>query len=90
MDKFTIEPQRDGEYLAQIESLEGSTSVTVALVDMEDAGDGQLTDDEATARATISYLLSHQDASDLPTRIEVGDVLAAYPDALDKILALRE
>lgn len=89
MDDFTIESQRDGEYLAQIESLEGSTYVTVALGDVQDASDGQLTDDEATARAIVSYLLSHQDASDLPTRIEVGDVLAAYPDALEKILALE-
>ncbi len=87
MEKFKIETQGDGEYLVRTGSLDGSTSVTLILGNVGGASGGRLTDDETTARATIQFLLSHQDASDLPPRIEFEDVLAAYSDAVDGIEA---
>jgi hypothetical protein len=49
-----------------------------------------MADDEATASAVMLYLLGRQDASDLPARVEIDDVLATYADAADVIAALRE
>ena len=51
--------------------------------------EGRLGDDEATAVATIAYLLEHQDAADLPELVDIGDVVAAYPDAVERIAGLR-
>ncbi|RMB60134.1 hypothetical protein [Tessaracoccus antarcticus] len=90
MDTFEIVSQGDGEYLVRVVSLDGNTSVTIDLDHAGDDSAGRLGDDEATARATIKYLLTHQDASDLPERIELGDLLAAYPDGVDRIEALRD
>lgn len=89
MDTFEIVEQDDGEYRVQVGSLDGRTLVSVVLADADDVSGGRLANDAATARATIAYLLTHQDASDLPPRIEIGDVLAAYSDAVDGIVSLR-
>lgn len=90
MDKFEIVARGDGEYQVEVESLDGITSITFLLGDADDLSEGQLADDEKTARAAIRFLLTHQDASDLPYRLEIGDVLAAYPDAIDGINAQRD
>ena len=37
----------------------------------------------------VAYLLGHQDAADLPTMVDLGDVVAAYPDAVEHIAGLR-
>lgn len=89
MDELEIVPQGEGEYRIRVGSLDGSTSLTLLLSEADEASDGRLGDDEATARAAIAYLLSHQDASDLPWRVEIADVIVAYPDAVDGIEALR-
>ncbi|MDO5736075.1 MAG: hypothetical protein Q4P15_06330 [Propionibacteriaceae bacterium] len=89
MDKITFVSQDDGEYVFRVPSLEGSVSVIVMFGDAAEASEGRLTDDRATAHATLHYLLSHQEAADLPARIEIGDVVAAYADAVDQILASR-
>lgn len=75
------EPLGDGSYSMSTESYDGTVTVTVSLVKAAELTDGRLTDDEATARATLRYLLGHQDAADLPEFIDIGDVLAAYDDA---------
>lgn len=90
MDKFEIVSQGNCEYLVEVDSLDGITSVTLTLGDVDDVSEGRLTDDEKTARAAFQFLLTHQDASDLPPRIEIVDVLAAYPDAIEGIEALRD
>lgn len=89
MDEFEIVSQGDGEYSAQLPGLDGYTSLTVVLVEAVAASEGQLEDDEATARALISFLLEHQEAADLPARIEFADVVVAYPDAVDRMVSLR-
>lgn len=90
MDDFEIVSEGNGEYRVRAGSHFGSASVTVALSNASDSSGGRLTDDEATARAAIRFLLSHQDAGDLPPRIDIEDVFAAYPDAVDSIESLRD
>ena len=88
MNEFEIAVQGEGEYNAKLPSHDGYTSLTVVLVQAEDVSEGRMVADEATAHALISFLLEHQEASDLPPRIEFADVVVAYPDALDRIAAL--
>ncbi len=89
MEKFEIVSQGDGEYRVRVGSRDGSTTLTVLVGDAAEASGGRLGDDALTARAVIQFLLRHQDASDLPGRIEIEDVMAAYSDAVDEIEALR-
>lgn len=88
MTQIHIEAQGGAEYLATIGSYGGSTTVTLLLGDAAAASDGRLGDDAATARATIAYLLEHQGAEDLPATLDLGDVVASYPDAVERIAAL--
>lgn len=88
MAQITIEAQGDGEYRARIGSDEASTTVALTLRDADAVSDGRLSDDEATARATVAFLLGHQDAEDLPATVDLGDVVAAYPDAVERIAGL--
>ena len=90
MEKFQIEGQGSGEYRVHVDSRDGSTSLTILLLDAVSASGGRLTDDVDTARAAFEFLLRHQDASDLPEQIDIQDVIAAYADALDEIEVLRE
>jgi hypothetical protein len=87
---FEIEDQGGGQYLVRANSLEDRTTLTLVLSGASTATDGTLAEDEATASATMLYLLGRQDASDLPARVEIDDVLASYPDAADAIAAIRE
>lgn len=87
---FTIEDQGDGEFLVRAEALDDEiTELTIVLSDAGSASDGSLAEDEPTASATMRFLLTHQDPADLPWRVYITDVLAAYPDAAEKIAALR-
>ncbi|WP_236864070.1 hypothetical protein [Brevibacterium daeguense] len=92
MDDFEIVEQQDGEYLFRIGAGDETASVTLSLTldGAEAASDGQLADNEATARATVRYLLEHQDADDLPEQVALPDVLVAYPGAIDRIVRLRD
>lgn len=85
---FEIVPQGEGEYLIRAAAHDGTMTVTLALAEAGSVSEGRLADDEATAGATVRYLLEHQDAGDLPEQVEIGDVVAAYPDAVDRIAAL--
>ena len=89
MAEIDIEAQGGGEYRARIGSYDGATIVTLTLGDADAVSEGRLADDEATARATVAYLLRHQDAEDLPPMVDLGDVVAAYPDAVEQISGLR-
>lgn len=87
---FEIEDQGGGQYLVRANSLEDRTILTLVLSGASTATGGTLAEDEATASAVMLYLLGRQDASDLPARVEIDEVLATYPDAADAIAALRE
>ena len=87
---FEIEDQGGGESLVRAKALEDRAILTVVLSGASTATGGTLAEDEATASAVMLYLLGRQDASDLPARVEIDDVLATYPDAADAIAALRE
>lgn len=86
---FSLEPSGDSTYEATVPSLDGSASITLRLDGLDAASDGRLSEDEPTARAVLHFLLEHQDAADLPQEVDAEQVLAAYPDAVDGILARR-
>lgn len=92
MEDFEITPQGDGEYLIRTPGGNDTDPATfdLDLGDAESVSDGRLADDERTVRATVRYLLEHQEAGDLPERVEIADVDAAYPDAVDRIVALLD
>ena len=88
--EFQIEDQGDAQFLVRAEALDDEkVELTIDLRESEAASEGALPEDEATAQATMRYLLTHQDPADLPARVEIADVLAAYPDAAERIAALR-
>lgn len=87
---MTIDPDPQGGYRLRVQSSDGPVGSVLLLEGADDLSGGLLGDDEATARATAEFLLSHQDAADLPATIEIDEVLAAYPDAVQAILARRE
>ena len=84
-----VEKRPQGGYWVRAQSPEGPVRSALLLDDAEDLSDGRLSDDEATARATAEFLLSHQDAADLPTIIDLDEVLAAYSDAVEGIVGRR-
>ena len=87
--ELAIDDQGGGLYLAHVGYADGATLVRLLLTDATQHTQGRLEADAPTARATIRYLLSLQDARDLPERVELPDVLAAYPDAVSTIAELR-
>lgn len=86
-EPFELQARDAGTYSVRARSLDGHTTFTLVLAD--DTADDNLPADEPTARATVRYLLEHQDATDLPPWIELTDIAAAYPGALERIATLR-
>lgn len=82
------EPQGDSLYLMTAPSYDGTTTLTLGLARAAELSSGRLGDNEATAVATLRYLLTHQDAADLPEMAHFADVAAAYDDAVEAIVAL--
>ena len=86
---FELEAQGEGTYLVSAPSLDDLVTFTLVMSAAAGASEGRLADDEPSVRATVRYLLAHQEAADLPEWIEIGDVVAAYPDAVEAIVGLR-
>ena len=84
-ERNELERLGTGEFLIRGGSGDDSCEFVLALADAEDASDGGLTDDEATARATTRFLLTHQFAGDLPERLEITEFTAAYYGAVYEI-----
>lgn len=85
-----VESLGEGRYLMQVPSYDGTVELTVGVARAAEVSDGVLSDDEPTARAMMAYLLTHQDAADLPELVEIGDVVAAYADAVEAIAGFRQ
>ena len=85
--EMELESLGEGRFEVTTVSLDGQTSVTLRLDDVADLSDGALRPDEATARAVMLFLLEHQDAADLPPQVDGEQVLAAYDNAVQGILA---
>lgn len=87
MDSNEIDIARldTGEFLVRIDDDGSSQELVLALMDAEDASGGLLRDDESTARATALYLLDRQGPGDLPERLDMTDIIAAYDGAADEI-----
>ncbi|MEN3121147.1 hypothetical protein [Janibacter sp. LM] len=89
MQDFEVTSQGDGEYMVRVRTDDGAVTLDVLLGGAESVSGGALDSGEGTARATIRYLLEHQGAEDLPQLVDIEEVLAAYPDAAERIAALR-
>lgn len=89
-NQIDIEMQDTGEFLAQIHTATGIDELVLALGDAEAISDGDLADDEDTARATVVFLLELQDSSDLPDRLDLTDIDAAYEGAVESIKKHRQ
>lgn len=81
--------QGTGELLARIHTAKGTDEIALMFDDAEDVSDGVLDNDEATVRATVKFLLSHQPPGDLPDRIDLVDIAAGYDGAIESISKLR-
>jgi hypothetical protein len=88
-EDIDIELQDTGEFLASIHTGTGTEEIVLILSDAEDVSDGVLGNDEATARATVEFMLNHQAAGDLPDRIDLVDISAAYDGGIEAIRDLR-
>lgn len=88
-EDIDIDLQDNGEFLASIHAGAGTEEIVLILSDAEDASDGVLSNDEATARATVEFMLKHQSAGDLPDRIDLVDISAADDGGVEAIRNLR-
>src|SRR5699024_3725560 len=88
-ENIDVELQDTGEFLASIHTRTGTEEIVLMFSDVEDVSQGALSNDETTARAAVEFLLSHQDAADLPDRIDLVDISAAYDGAVESIRDLR-
>ena len=88
-ERIDVEMQDTGEFLASIHSATGTDEIVLMFDDAEDVSDGLLGNDEPTVRATVEFLLSHQPPGDLPDRIDLVDIAAAYGGAIESIRGLR-
>lgn len=88
-EKIDVEMQDTGEFLARMHTATGTDEIVLMFDDAEDVSDGVLDNDEATVRATVEFLLSHQPSGDLPDRIDLVDIAAAYDGAIESISKLR-
>ncbi len=84
---FQIEDLGDGSFAVRAMSLDEPMKFVLVLGEPGRAAG--LDSDAATAQATVEFLLTHQDAGDLPKRVEIDTVIAAYPDAIDTIQTIH-
>ena len=89
-EEIEIELQDTGEFLALIHTVTGTDELVLMLADVDDASEGVLRNDEETARAVVEFMLSHQASGDLPDRIDIVDITAAYDGAVESIRKLRD
>ncbi|WP_167193906.1 hypothetical protein [Brevibacterium pigmentatum] len=89
-EKIDVEMQDTGEFLARIHTATGTDEIVLMFDDAEEVSDGVLGNDEASVRATVEFLLSHQSSGDLPDRIDLVDIAAAYDGAIESISRLRK
>ena len=89
-EEIDVEMQDTGEFLASIRSTTVTDEIVLMFDDAEEVSDGVLGNDEASVRATVEFLLSHQPPGDLPDRIDLVDIAAAYDGAIESIRRLRD
>lgn len=85
-----VEMQDTGEFLVSIHAATGTDEIVLMLSDAAEVSDGALGNDEVTARAAVEFLLGHQPSGDLPERIDLVDITAAYDGAIESIRKLRD
>lgn len=76
-ERIDVEMQDTGEFLAGIHTATGTDEIVLKFDDAEQVSDRVLDNDEATARATVEFLLSHLPPGDLPDRIDLVDIAVA-------------
>ena len=88
-EKLDLEMQGTGELLARIHTAMGSDEIALMFDDAEGVSEGILSNDEPTAPRTVEFPLRHQPSGDLPSRIDLVYIAAAYDGAIESISKLR-
>ena len=83
-----LEEEVPGRYAVRAASFTGEVTFVLVLTDPQDTLG--LAQDETTARAIVAFLLSRQDAADLPPEVELDAVVPASPDAVEAIRERRD
>lgn len=85
-EQLDIEADGEHAYLIQIHDVDDEITIELRLgedatrdLDVEEIHEGQV------VAATVRYLLGRQEAFDLPSELDIEDIMAAYPDFTDVI-----
>lgn len=85
-EQFEIEAGGEHAYLIHVHDVDDEITIELRLgedaareLDVEEKQEGQV------AAAAVRYLLSRQEAFDLPSALDIEDVMAAYPDFTEVI-----
>ena len=84
--QFDIDADGEHVYLIQVHDVDDETTIELRL--SEDAArdlDVEATQEGQVAAATVRYLLARQEAFDLPSELDIEDIMAAYPDFTEVI-----
>lgn len=88
-EHIQIEQGSFGDFQITATGRAGEATFTLDLADVESLSNGELDASEATARATVELLLQRQDVADLPPVVDFDEIVAAYPEAVQQIVARR-
>lgn len=85
-EQFDFEADGEHAYLIKVHDVDDEITIELRLgedaardLDVEGTQEGQL------AAATVRYLLARQEAFDLPSELDIEDIMAAYPDFTEVI-----
>jgi len=84
--QFDIEADGEHAYLIRVHDVDDEITIELRLgedaardLDVDGRREGQV------AAATVRYLLTRQEAFDLPSELDIEDIVAAYPDFTEVI-----
>jgi hypothetical protein len=85
-EQFDIEADGEHAYLIQVHDADDEITIELRLderaardLEVEGTQEGQV------AAAAVRYLLARQEAFDLPSELDMEDIMAAYPDFTEVI-----
>lgn len=85
MTEHRLQPLDDHSFLAHVTA--GDQSLEVRVYANPELVERLGLAEEDAVRATLGFLLAHQEAQDLPQVLDLEDAAAAYPDFEDALRA---